>query len=287
MRYKAGKNLGCWLAVAMLVVLGGCRKWEATKPTPTKSAASGSAAVSSSPAKPVGELRLLCASSMRLVLEKITGDYEAKTGQKFLLDAGGSQALLTKLTVADHATDLFLPADSSYIELARAKDLLSESRAIATMRPVFVLRAEAVEDPAKKPTWDDVVSQKRKVSLTNPDSAAIGMLTKKELESTEAWKQLKELSIVQHANVSEVVGDLKIGAADGGLIWDVMLSQVPGAVVIEMPGLEKIVGKIEIGIAKGSKNPDDAMRFLEYLASEEGGLAEMRKAGFGPAPKAE
>ncbi|MFM7918605.1 MAG: substrate-binding domain-containing protein, partial [Planctomycetaceae bacterium] len=73
-------------------------------------------------AEPAGgssaELSLFCAASNRAVLEPIRERYERETGHRVQIQYGASQTLLSQLRVAGVA-DLFLPADDSFLKIAR------------------------------------------------------------------------------------------------------------------------------------------------------------------------
>ena len=63
-------------------------------------------------------LVVYCAEALRMPLEASARDYEQKFGQKVYLHFGPSQTILTNLLITKQG-DLFLPADDSYIDLAR------------------------------------------------------------------------------------------------------------------------------------------------------------------------
>src|SRR5438552_19210804 len=66
-------------------------------------------------------LLVYCAEALRVPMEATVRDYQRELGQQVYLDFGPSQTLLAKLQLTKKG-DLFLPADDSYIELARGKD---------------------------------------------------------------------------------------------------------------------------------------------------------------------
>jgi molybdate transport system substrate-binding protein len=65
-------------------------------------------------------IMLYCAASNRAVMESILSDYEAETGRSVEIQYGASQSLLTSMEVSGTG-DLFLPADDSYMDIARDK----------------------------------------------------------------------------------------------------------------------------------------------------------------------
>src|SRR5215204_6390781 len=73
--------------------------------------------IQSNPQQP---LVVYCAASNKSVLEAIRGDYEKAFGTELQIQYGASQTLLAALEVAG-AGDLYLPADDSYLKLARER----------------------------------------------------------------------------------------------------------------------------------------------------------------------
>ncbi len=65
-------------------------------------------------------LMLYCAASNRAVVEAIIAQYKQECGREVQVQFGPSQTLLTSLEVSGKG-DLFLPADSSYVEMAKEK----------------------------------------------------------------------------------------------------------------------------------------------------------------------
>src|SRR5687768_13264928 len=67
-------------------------------------------------------LVVYCAASNKSVLEAIRADYEKAFGTPLQIQYGASQTLLAALEVAK-AGDLYLPADDSYLAMARDRHL--------------------------------------------------------------------------------------------------------------------------------------------------------------------
>ncbi|MBC7822087.1 MAG: substrate-binding domain-containing protein, partial [Planctomycetaceae bacterium] len=69
-------------------------------------------------------LVIYCAASNKSVLEAIRGDYERDYKTPLQIQYGPSQTLLASLEVSGSG-DLYLPADDSYLALARERKLLA------------------------------------------------------------------------------------------------------------------------------------------------------------------
>ena len=86
-----------------------------SKPNSGDSSGNPADALANSKKKP---LMFFCAASNRAVMEKIVADYKKEYGREIELQYGGSQTLLSQLEVTG-AGDLYLPADDSYLKIAK------------------------------------------------------------------------------------------------------------------------------------------------------------------------
>lgn len=75
--------------------------------------------------KPTTRVLFYCAASNRAVMEEIRTEYEKETGRRVEIQYGPSQTLLSQIEVSKHG-DLYLPADTSYLDIGREKGLISE-----------------------------------------------------------------------------------------------------------------------------------------------------------------
>ncbi|MEX0642304.1 MAG: substrate-binding domain-containing protein, partial [Pirellulales bacterium] len=78
-------------------------------------------------------LVVFCAASNQPVLDLIRRDYEQAYGTPLHIHYGPSQTLLAGLEVSG-AGDLYIPADDSYLTLARERNLTAEEFPLARMR---------------------------------------------------------------------------------------------------------------------------------------------------------
>src|SRR5437773_7326188 len=86
--------------------------------------------------RPPDELTIYCAAGLREPMEAICAAYKKEHGVEITIQYGGSSTLLGNLRL-NHDADLFLPADDSYIELAKKDGLIADTFPIAQMRPIL------------------------------------------------------------------------------------------------------------------------------------------------------
>src|SRR6185436_18382884 len=66
-------------------------------------------------------LVVLCAAGLKGPIDDLARSFEADTGIAVSLEFGGSQSLFAQLDDPGRKADVFLPADESYVRIAREK----------------------------------------------------------------------------------------------------------------------------------------------------------------------
>lgn len=221
-------------------------------------------------------LIMYCAPSQRAPVDLIVADYERETGVKVEVRYAGSQSILASAELSGQG-DLFLPADSSYIDEARGRGLIAETLPIATMTAVLVV---PTGNPKNIASWNDLLRPGVSLAQAEPDIAAIGKLTREQLIKTGRWKLLKARTTVFKGTVTDVANSVALKAADAGVVWDVVARPMPELTMIELPELSAIQAKIEIGLLAHSKQPLEALRFARFLTASDRGLLRYRECGF-------
>ncbi|NQT86799.1 substrate-binding domain-containing protein, partial [bacterium] len=131
-------------------------------------------------------LFIYCAAGMKNPMTAVAADYEREFGTKIAIYYGGSGTLLSNLT-ASHTGDLYLAADTSYIDLARERGLVAEAVPVARIRPVI---AVAKGNPKKIDGVASLLTGDVKTALANPSAASIGKQTQILLTRLGQWDAL-------------------------------------------------------------------------------------------------
>lgn len=119
-------------------------------------------------------IMLYCAASNRAVIEAIRADYEKEFRRSVQVQYGASQTLLSSIEVSQTG-DLYLPADDSFLAMAREKKLVAEQISLATMGAVV---AVPNGNPKGVAALADLLKPDLRLVQANPDAAAIGKLTR-------------------------------------------------------------------------------------------------------------
>jgi molybdate transport system substrate-binding protein len=218
-------------------------------------------------------LTLHCAASLKAPLEQACAEYERLFGARVSLQFGASQTLLSSLQVAKSG-DLYLPADDSFISMARERKLVGGSVPLATQRPVLVIRkglaAPATLADLLQPTWQ--------IALPSAGATAIGKILQNALGAR--WAELEKHAVVNCATVVEGANAAKAGAANVTFIFDSMLAQYPELTVLPLAETKDLpVAHMEIAGLTCSAHPAEAQRFARWLSSRDGGLPFLKTQG--------
>jgi molybdate transport system substrate-binding protein len=231
--------------------------------------------IQSNPQQP---LVVYCAASNKSVLEAIRGDYEKEFGTELQIQYGASQTLLAALEVAG-AGDLYLPADDSYLELARGRKLLAHEYPLATMRAVV---AVPKGNPKGILRLDDLLRDGITSAQAMPEAAAIGKLTRDALLASGQWEKLHAKTTVYKTTVNEVANDVKVGAVDAGIVFDAVLHDYASLEAVVIPELAEVKANVAVAVLGASAQPRQAKHFARYLAARDKGLGRYREFGFQP-----
>jgi molybdate transport system substrate-binding protein len=223
-------------------------------------------------------LVVYCAESGRVPMQAVATDYEARTGTAVELRFGPSETLLAQIELVDPA-DLFLPADTSYIDRARDRDLTAEAFPVADMRAVVLT---APGNPKGLAAWPDLLRDGTKVAVANR-GAAVGKLAREHLVRTGLWPRL-EPHVIDVGSVTQAATAAKVGAADAAVVWDAVAFNYPGQPVLALPELAGVTARVDVAVLKRAADPAAARRLAEYITDPERGLVQFRAAGFRTRP---
>jgi molybdate transport system substrate-binding protein len=219
---------------------------------------------------------LYCAASNRAVIEACCREYQKSTGRSVQVQYGASQTLLSSIEVSG-VGDLFLPADDSYLDIARERSLVTQQRAIATMRAVVAVQKG---NPKSIASLEDLMRSDVRLIQANPDAAAIGKVVRDSFTRTGKWDALAKATVAFRTSVTDVANDLVINAADAGIVYDVVLHSYPDLQAVSLPELDEVTSRVSISLLACSQRPEAATHFMNYLTDKDGGLMLYAEYGF-------
>lgn len=227
-------------------------------------------------AKTPQSLLVYCAAGLKAPIELAAAQYQKLTGTSIQLQYGGSQTLLANLEIS-HRGDLYLPADDSYLDTARKKNLLAETIPLARMQLVVGVRKG---NPKHLTTLDDLLRPDVRLAQGDPDAAAIGHVARETLQKAGKWDDIQGHTAVIKLTVNDVANDLKIGAVDAGFLWDAVLAQYPELEAVTLPVFTNAQASITVAVVQHSAQPSLALRFARFLGAPEHGLLAFKNCKY-------
>ena len=224
-------------------------------------------------------LFVYCAAGLRPPVEQIAAAYKDEYGVSVQLQYAGSNTLLSQIEVSGTG-DLYLAADSGYMDIAQQKGLVQEILPAGRQKPVIAVQKG---NPKNVGSIDDLLRDDVRCALGNPDQAAIGRTTRTLLQKSGQWNRVEKhvtQSGVFLPTVPEVANSVKLGSVDAAIVWDSTLAIYPELEAIHAPQLDMGAAEFGIGVLSGTRNPTRALKFARYLTAQDKGLETFRKAGF-------
>lgn len=227
------------------------------------------APVSLAPPTPTPQpLLVFCAAGIKPPVEAAAHDFTVELGVPVQIQYGGSGTLLSNLRVAG-AGDLFIAADTTYIESARSLGLIAETLPLARQAPVI---AVAKGNPKHIRTLEDLLQPGIRIAMANPDAASIGRTVRSLLQKAGSWDAFAPRVTVYKPTVNDVATDVRIGSVDAGIVWDATALQFPSLDSVAVPLFTNAVETVSIAVLKRSTQPTAALRLARYLAAPDRGL---------------
>ena len=221
-------------------------------------------------------LVVYCAVGLKPGVEQIARDYEDEYGVRIGVQYGGSGSLLSSIRVTKIG-DLYLAADESYIDMAKSWDLIAEVQPIAFLMPVI---AVAKGNPLNIISVKDLIREDVKLSLANPESAAIGRMTKIMFEQSGDWEAVSDHTKVMKPTVNGICNDIKLGAVDAGIVWRSVAAMYSELESVTVPEWNQYKRPVSMGVLKGSKNPTETLKFMRYFSARDKGLKIFNSLGY-------
>lgn len=224
-------------------------------------------------------LVVYCAAGLKPPVEAAAREYEKAYGVAVQLQYGGSGTLLGNMRTA-RTGDLYIVADQTHLAQARGYGLTAEVLPLARQTPVI---AVARGNPKRIGTIADLLRDDVRLSLANPDAAAIGSAAKSVLEKSGQWAAIEtrvRTAGVFKPTVNDIANDIKVGAADAGIVWDSTVRQYQELEAVSATQLDQAVQLVSAAVLKSSIEPTAALRFARYLAASDRGVIHLRKNGY-------
>lgn len=209
-----------------------------------------------------------CAAGMRVPIDKLTKMFEQEQLGKVEITYDGSNRLLGQIELSNRG-DLYISGDAEYVDLAKQKGLVTESKTICYFIPVIMVQKG---NPKKITSLEDLLKPNIKIGQGDEKAAAVGRVTIKILNQNSIdYNTWKKNVVLVTPTVNELANAIKLGTIDAAIVWNAIAASYPNdADVVKILSQKNIFPKVEAGILKASKNVKCAKLFLSFITSEKG-----------------
>ncbi|MCF2640322.1 molybdate ABC transporter substrate-binding protein [Fusobacterium varium] len=207
------------------------------------------------------EIVVSAAASLKNCLEEILPEYEKLSGDKVLLNLGGSGTLRTQIENGV-PVDLFISADQKNVKILVDKNMVKKENSYDFLSNSLIL----VKSPYSKSSVNSVEGLKNSdvyLVIGNPDTAPVGNYTLTALKNLEILDKLNREKLVYAKDVSAVVQYVEMGEADFGVIYNSDRNRMKNPIVVEeFPenSYDKVIYSVAI-----LNSSDDVKKLFEFL----------------------
>lgn len=207
------------------------------------------------------EIVVSAAASLKNCLEEILPEYEKLSGDKVLLNLGGSGTLRTQIENGV-PVDLFISADQKNVKILVDKNIVKKENSYDFLSNSLIL----VKSPYSKSSVNSVEGLKNSdvyLVIGNPDTAPVGNYTLTALKNLEILDKLNREKLVYAKDVSAVLQYVEMGEADFGVIYNSDRNRMKNPIVVEeFPenSYDKVIYSVAI-----LNNSDDVKKLFEFL----------------------
>ena len=229
-----------------------------------------------SPARAERVLLVPCGAGLQPAMDDIGEVYFHRTGTRVDFSYAGAGMLLATLS-STRRGDLYIPGESFYVALARERGFIAEEKPVVYFLPVIVVQKG---NPKRIRSLQDLSRPGLRVAIGDPEALAVGPVTQRILSRAGVRDAVQRNVTMQAGCIPELANAVSMRTVDAGIVWDAVAAQHAknvDAVPIEPRYNE--VAEVLVTTLSCSKQPDEARKLMEFIASEEA-AAIFHKHGF-------
>lgn len=211
-------------------------------------------------------LTVYSGAGLRKPMDEIGKVFEEEYGIRVEYSYAGSAQNLSQIELLEEG-DIYVPGATFYIEQAMEKGFISESKDVVYHIPVIGVPKG---NPANIQGLDDLAKEGVKVVLGDERSAAIGKTSQKILKQKGILEKVEENVVSKDATVNEVMVHIAMEQADACIIWEDNVANVDEVEIVEIEEEFNDIKIIPIGILTFTEKPEEAKKYLDFVASKEG-----------------
>ena len=215
-------------------------------------------------------------------MEELKGNFE--TLNKIGVDVHyGSSGEIFSQVAAGQPCDVLIPGAEKYTQ-----DALKNGWVIEDSIKKLVLHVPVIAVPQGNPAnitgLEDLAKEGVRVSIGDPKAPAIGRVAKKMLTKNGLWDTVTPNITVYAPTVNQLLIYVALKQVDAAIIWEDLVTWAEGKgklEVVRIPKEQNIIMTIPTAVCTMAPNKDLALKFNEYVSSDEG-MKIWKKWGFEP-----
>ena len=229
------------------------------------------------------ELFMYCGAGLRQPVDEILSEYMMKTGEKVVVEFGGSGQLLTRYRATGRG-DLYLPGSNFYTDKLSVEGKTAFIYPLVLHVPVVAVNKNS-GDKVKR--FEDLAKPGIRVGLGDPSAMALGRTAAAILEKSGLNDEIQENTIVYAGTVKQLTLYVSMGNVDAAIIARAdALQNNDKLIYFDINSKWYTPEVVTMAVLKTSKNIERAKILAEYFNSQES-IKIFVKYGFLPADSAD
>lgn len=248
------------LMVICALLAAGC-----TNSAPTATQSTPIPAVTTASATPQESLLVYSGAGLKSAMEDVGKAFTTKYGISIQYTYGGSGMLISQMNLT-HKGDVFIPGSTTEYSTAKSRGLVSDYQLVGYHVPVIAVQKG---NPKNIKTIGDFAQPGLKIALGDTNATAIGKAGAKMFKKFNITAEVEKNVITRTPTINELTVIMNTGQADASLLT---LDQINTAKTdaITIPVKDNVVLIIPVGVTTFTKNSENAQKFVDFVASEEG-----------------
>ena len=170
-----------------------------------------------------------------------------------------------------------MPGESFYVDMAAERGFVAERKPVVYFLPVIIVQEG---NPKAITGLSDLARPGLKVAIGDPEALAVGPVTQRILNRAGINEAVSRNVTMKAGCIPELANAVSMRTADAAIVWDAVAAQHQkhvDSIAIEADYNE--VAQVVLATLTCSKKPEEAKRFLDFVASAEA-AAIFRAKGF-------
>lgn len=222
-------------------------------------------------------------AGIRPALDELGEMFTKKTGMRVDYNYKGSACLLPDVCVSKKG-DVYIPGELYFMKQAVDRRIVKSGyKVVATMTTVIIAQPG---NPKGIKRVSDLGNEGLRIGLGDPEAVAIGRASRECLVKAKIWPRVEKNLTMSAQNVSELSNAVKMRQLDAAIVWDATAAMYGGKelATIAIPENHAICSPVPVGVVTFTRQPKEAKRFVDFLASPEA-MKVFVKHGFGQPPQ--